>query len=342
MSDAAAQIEPTGAPLPEVGDAEGLFAGIEPWKGRVQKGRHRNFLGALHPIESWQRAEGFPDESEFQETEIPTVAQGEGYFEWASTLSAVRAARGRFTMVSLGAHYGGPLVDAALALNQVNPMPCFLVGVEADPNMCSMLHEHFRENGLIPGNHWIVNSAVDDTNRPVVFPVSEIRTGSNATLHEPRQREKLFEIINAAGGSGETLRNILVDGSTDVYAPLESEPGVPEARGELRLISAITVADIFRPLQYVDYLEVDIQGAEEWALPPAMDLLRSKVRLIHLGTHGREVHQVMESAFTERGWEVLVSLTPETRHETEAGTFQTGDGVLIIFNPALRDGLPQT
>ena len=342
MSDAAAQTEPTRAPLPAVGDAENLFTGIEPWKGRVPKGRQRNFLGALYPLDSWQRAQGFPDESVFQETGLPTVARGEGYFEWASTLSAVRAARGRFTMVSLGTHYGGPLVDAALALNQVNPMPCFLVGAEADPYMCAMLNEHFRENGLDPGNHWIINCAVNDTNRPVVFPVSEIRTGSNAALHDPKQREALFETINGAGKSGETLRNILVDSSTHVFAPLESEPGVPEAQGELRLISSITVADIFGPLQYADYLEIDIQGAEEWALPPAMDLLLSKVRLIHLGTHGRDLHQVMASTFTERGWEVVASLTPQTHYETEAGNFRTGDGVLILLNPALRDGVPRT
>ncbi len=342
MSDVAAQAEVTDAPAAGMIGAEHLFEGIEPWKGRVQKGRYKNFLGALHPIESWQRAEGSPDESIIQETELPTIAHGEAYFGWASTLMAVRGARGRFTMVSLGAHYGGPLVDAALALNQVNPMPCFLVGVEADPNMCAMLYGHFRDNGISPGSHWIINCAISDTNRPVVFPVSEIRTGSNAAIHNLAQREELFETINGAGKSEETLKNILIDASTHLYTPLSSPPGTPEARGELRLISALTVADILGPLQYVDFLEIDMQEAERWALPPAMDLLRRKVRLIHLGTHGRDLHHTLADTFTECGWEVLANLTPETKFVTQAGSFQTCDGLLIILNPALRDGLPQT
>lgn len=342
MGDVVEQTELTGIPVPEFGDPERLFAGIKAWNGRIQKGRHRNFLGALHPIDSWEHAEGFPDEFVIQETRIPTTAQGEGYFEWASTLMAVRAARDRFTMVSLGAHYGGPLVDAALALKHVNPMPCFLVGAEADPYMCEMLYEHFRENGLIPANHWIINCAVNDTNRPVVFPVCEIRTGANTTLHDPRQREALFNTINGAGKSEETLKNILIDASTHLYTQLARGPGVPEARGELRLISAVRVADIFGPLQYVDYLEIDMQQAEQWALPPAMTILRNKVRLIHLGTHGTELHHDMANSFAQQGWKLLANLTPGTNYETPGGSFKTSDGVLIMLNPALEGGLPQT
>ncbi len=51
-----------------------LFDGIEPWKGEVKKGRQRNFIGALHPIEPWDRDKTFPDETEYQETEPPSIS----------------------------------------------------------------------------------------------------------------------------------------------------------------------------------------------------------------------------------------------------------------------------
>lgn len=317
-----------------------LFDGIEPWKGEVKKGRRRNFIGALHPVEPWDREKTFPDETEYQETELPRVNWGESFFEWVSTLMAVRRARHRFTVVSLGAHFGGPLVDAALALQALNPMPFFLVGVEADPHMCAMLDEHFRENGIDPDDHWIINCAVNDTNRPVVFPVSEMRTGANSMLHSIDQYEQLFESIRQAGKCEEILRNVLTDASTQLYIPLANMEGTPEARGELRFVSTVTVADVLGPLPFVDYLEIDMQQAEEWTLPPARELLKRKVRFMHLGTHGVRLHRDMADMFAADGWEVLVDLTPDTKFDTPEGAFSTCDGVLIAYNPLLQDYAP--
>lgn len=317
-----------------------LFDGIEPWKGEVKKGRRRTFIGALHPIEPWDRGKTPPDEMEHQETELPSIRWGEGYFEWVSTMMAVRAAQHRFTAVSLGAHFGGPLVDAALALQKLNPMPYFLVGVEADPHMCAMLDEHFRENGIDPNDHWIINCAVNDTNRPVVFPVSEMRTGSNTMLHSSAERAALARTIEEVGKSAEILRNVLVDGSTQLYIPLANMEGTPEARGELRFVSTVTVADVLGPLPFVDYLEIDMQQAEEWTLPPARELLKRKVRLVHLGTHGKSLHRNMVDMFAADGWDVLVDLLPGTRFATPEGPFTTCDGVLTAHNPSLEGFVP--
>lgn len=325
---------------PGFGNLPHLFDGIDPWKGEVQKGRRRNFIGALHPIEPWERDQTFPDETEYQETDLPSPRWGEGYFEWVSTVMAVRAAQNRFTAVSLGAHFGGPLVDAALALKKLNPMPFFLVGVEADPNMCAMLDAHFRENGIDPNDHWIINCAVSDTNRPVIFPVSEMRTGSNTTLRQPEERQVLFDAIDGVGKSAEVLRNVLVEGSTQLYIPLANMEGTPEARGELRFVSTVTIADVLGPLPFVDYLEIDMQQAEEWTLPPAREILKRKVRFVHLGTHGTALHRDMAAMFAADGWDVLVDLLPGTHFDTPDGPFTTGDGVVTAYNPALEDIAP--
>jgi len=116
--------------------------------------------------------------------------------------------------------------------------------------------------------------------------------------------------------------------------------GTPEARGELRFVSTVTVADVLRPLPFVDYLEIDMQQAEEWTLPPARELLKRRVRLVHLGTHGGGVHRDMAEMFAADGWDVLADLTPETNFDTPDGAFTTGDGVLIAYNPLLQDYAP--
>lgn len=324
----------------KLGHLMDLFDGIEPWKGQVKKGRRRTFIGALQPIEPWERDQTFPDETEFQETAMTKVSSGEGFFEWVSTLMAVRGARKRFTVVSLGAHFGGPLVDAALALQKLNPMPFFLVGAEADPHMFAMLEEHFRENGIDPKDHWIVNCAINDTNRPVIFPVSEIRTGSNSMLHTLEQYEFLYESIRDAGKSEETLRSVLTEASTQLYVSLDRMEGTPEARGELRFVSSLTVADMLGPLPFVDYLEIDMQHAEQWSLPPARDIMKRRVRIMHLGTHGQDLHRDLVDMFADDGWEVLVDLLPGTGFDTPEGSFRTCDGVVIAYNPALEGFVP--
>ena len=322
--------------LAKLNDLMGVFDGIEPWKGEVPKGRVRTFIGALSPIEPWDRGRTLPDGTEYQETELPRVTGGEHFFEWVSMLMAIRGAQRSFTMVSLGAHFGGPLVNAALALRKLNPMPCQLVGVEADPNMCAMLEEHFRENGIDPKDHWIINTALSDSNRPVVFPVSELRPGSNSAVHSDDQRRVLLGMINRSGQSEAILKNIVLEASPRIYLPLDSPEGTPEAAGELRFVSTNTVADIFHPLAFVDYLDIDIQMAEAYVLPPAIEMLNRKVRWLHLGTHGLDIHKSMCEMFVAHGWEILLDFTPGSKFDSVEGPFETCDGVLFAYNPALE------
>lgn len=335
-----AQQAPAGDALAKLNDLMAVFDGIEPWKGEVPKGRARTFIGALSPIEPWDRGKTFPDETEYQETRLPCINDGETFFEWVSTLMAIRSAQRSFTMVSLGAHYGGPLVNAALALQKLNPMPYSLVGVEADPNMCVTLGEHFRENGIDPKDHWIINCALSDSNRPVVFPVSELRPGSNSAVHSDAQRRALLDMIIRSGQSEAILKNIVLEGSTHVYIPLDSPEGTPEASAELRFVSTNTLADIFHPLAFVDYLDIDIQMAEAYALPPAIEMLSRKVRWLHLGTHGFDIHESMCEMFAAHGWENLLDFKPCTKFDTVKGPFQTCDGVLFAYNPALDGFVP--
>ena len=104
---------------------------------------------------------------------------------------------------------------------------------------------------------------------------------------------------------------------------------------ELEIVSCITVADVISHYDVIDYLEIDIQASEYFALPPALDLLNKKVRWIHLGTHGKEVHEVLAKLFSVYDWDVHVDLAPETEFITPSGTFATQDGVLSLRNPRL-------
>ena len=170
------------------------FAGIEAWHGFAPKERRRNFLGAVMPDERAAPADPDFEEIEIRQGEFPPPL-GEGFFEFYSLISSVREARGRYVMISLGANEGRPLVNAALAIRRINPMPIKLVGIEGDHHMCQRFRRHFLNNGIDPNDHTIINAVVSNNNRPLIFPTAEACTGANFALHPGEMTDSLFEII---------------------------------------------------------------------------------------------------------------------------------------------------
>lgn len=66
-----------------------------------------------------------------------------------------------------------------------------------------------------------------------------------------------------------------------------------------------------------------------------MALLKSKVRRIHIGTHGRDVHAELHRLFAKDGWEIVFNYEPNAEHGSALGPFKTNDGILTVRNPSL-------
>ncbi len=298
---------------------------LTPWSGHLNAGRGCNFLGVLTPFDP---AGNQPPR--YVTKKLPTIADGEGFAEWVSTSRAITRAKERFTMVSLGAHYGGPLVNAVHLLRAMRPMPYRLVGVEGDPHMCAMVAEHFADNEVDIADLTLINAVVGGDNKPVIFPCATTRTGANAAISSAPAIDMLVESIKNAGHTEQAFASLLRDGTTGLFATLNNT----DVQAELRLMSSVTLGDILGPLDHVDYLEIDIQSAEYTALPPFIDLMSHRIGWIHLGTHGLDVHDAMGEMFRSHGFRIEIDWSPETAFETPDGSFATQDGVLAVANPA--------
>jgi len=312
-----------------------IFAGIGPWSGNVPKGYVVDFLGTLTPAEfraMWgvdpQTAGG-----NHQATALPTIADGEGWFEAVNWVVAAQEARERYVMVTLGACYGAQAVGSYRALQSLNPMPCKLVAVEADPGNVAWTIRHFRDNGIDPDRQWIVEAAMSDTNAPVFFPVGSPGTGAQNCFSTNEQNARAAYVKELIGrGADEALRNLLLHNTTGITKSLV--PG-HDFRAEIKLLSAVTLKDVLGPFDFVDYLEADIQQSEITVFPPYMGLLKRKVRRIHIGTHGRDVHQSLHGLFAKDGWEIVFNYEPNAEHVSALGAFKTNDGILTVRNPSL-------
>jgi FkbM family methyltransferase len=221
----------------------------------------------------------------------------EHYFDWIALLESVRRSDKVFRMIELGAGWGPWLVRGFLASRQSgNIDKCELVAVEAEPNHYDWLREHFNEN--LPGSdsHNLLFGAVSDKRGVLKFP----------KVHNP---------------------------SEDYGVSLRSAPSAQE----LVSVPGFVIEDILGFCSGpVDFLHVDIQGAEYDVLPSNMELLKDHVRAIMIGTHiSLEKHKELEEEFNSAGWKCTYSFDRNGSYQTDYGSVQFGDGFLYFLNPNL-------
>jgi len=342
--------DPVPAPVPEPPDYTGrqvafanrmepyadVFAGVAPWSGSVPKGFLVDFSGALTNAQFRTMFGVDPAASggHAETTRLPVIEDGEGWFEGANWVLAAREAQGHFVMITLGACYGAQAVGSYRMLQQLNPMPCTLVAVEPVPENYEWTARHFRDNGIDPDAHWLVPLAIGGNNEPVLFPIGAPGSGAQnaiATNNKAAREYYVNEFTRAGPEHAETaLRNLLLHNTTGLTRDLVEGY---DFKAEIKLVSAITLHELLSPFARVDYLESDIQQSEIEVFPPFIDLLRKKVRRIHIGTHGKDVHWRLHDLFAENGWEIVFSFEPNARHDTVLGSFDTNDGVLTVRNP---------
>jgi hypothetical protein len=208
------------------------------------------------------------------------------------------------------------------------------VAIEPEPQNNEWTRRHMRDNDIDPDAHWILQTAISDGNAPVLFPVGMPGSGANncvSTNQDQSRRIYAREIIGS-GRANEAVQNLLINNTTGLTKDLV--PG-QNFMAEIKIVSAVSLVDVLGPFDFVDYLESDIQQSEIVVFPPALAVLRRKVRRIHIGTHGADVHQSLHEAFEKEGWDIVFSFAPNAKFRTELGSFSTNDGVLTVRNPRL-------
>ena len=323
-----------------------VFEGIVPWTGFVPRRCIADFVGMIVDLEFQPLTSLIPDfdpnthGGKIESTVLPDLSQArnaaeaEAWFEAVDWVVAARDARDKYVMIALGANYGAQAVGACRALRILNPMPYKLVAVEPVPANRVWIERHMRTNGIDPDMQWIVPLAISDRAEPLYFPVGGPGVGSNNcyATNELEARRNYADAFIANGKSEEALRNLLLYNTTGIIRDLVAGADFP---AEIQLVSAVTLNEILGPFEKVDYLESDIQQSEILVFPSFMEILRKKVRRIHIGTHGADVHRSLHNIFLDRGWEIVFSYEPNARHESALGTFETNDGVLTVRNPDL-------
>lgn len=106
-------------------------------------------------------------------------------------------------------------------------------------------------------------------------------------------------------------------------------------------VDAISLRTLLMPLEKVDLIDLDVQGAELEVLKAAADELNQKVKRVHIETHNRAVETGLRVLFSRLGWEKLYDYPCSLEYpkplegKTDWGVIPFQGGVQTWANPRL-------
>jgi FkbM family methyltransferase len=109
---------------------------------------------------------------------------------------------------------------------------------------------------------------------------------------------------------------------------------------EARTVRAVTIQDILTEASPLDYLHMDIQGAELEVLSSYPDLLDDQVRMINVGTHSAQIETGLRRLFKDLKWQPVYDVKLGSSMLLRVGRkehlVEFEDGAQIWRNPKLQ------
>jgi len=193
--------------------------------------------------------------------------------EFGAAFRAVDFARETFTMVELGCGWGCWMNNTGVAAKR-RGLRVHLIGVEADPGHLKFAREALTTNGFMPSEYTLLGCAAAAETGAAFFPKQD-QTGSDWSL------EPLMNLPN--------------------WRQAEARKS-----GDYDEIPTKSLADIIGDRPRIDLVHIDIQGGELELVRKSIELLRSKVAYLVIGTHSRSIDSALMSELTEAGWQLEI------------------------------------
>lgn len=194
---------------------------------------------------------------------------------------ALAAGRKTFVAIELGASYGPWMTAAGVMARRVGFDKVNLVAVEASEKMIPEIMEHASLNGLVADK------------------CVEVRAMHSAVY--THEQDLYFPKVDVAHDNG---------------AQVSEEERPIDYRGlgmEYDRVQGITLRKVCEEFELVDFIHLDLQGAEELLLQDDdfLDVLSRKASTFFLATQSRFIEGLALKALSTRGW-VLVRERPTT------------------------------
>lgn len=222
----------------------------------------------------------------------------EHYFDWIALLDSTVRSTETLRVAELGAGWAPWLVRGAFAAKQMSTVRNIeFVGVEADSTHYQWMIDHFLDNEIDPSRHHLLHGAINADGGTVKFPqVLEPDRDYGASINAAR-RDTNNQTVEVTG----------------------------YRLGDVLSFFSGTV----------DFLHIDIQGAEYEAVPDAIDALCSSVKALMIGTHESDAsHEKLVNLLKIRDWKAVIEYPRKSEISTDFGHVKFDDGFLYFRNNA--------
>jgi len=161
-----------------------------------------------------------------------------------------------------------------------------------------MMLQHFVDNGLDPSEHNLIQAAVTETDGPVNFTEGHSKEWWGQAM-VPDKDSKFGDWPNAK---------------------------IVEVKG-------LSINTILKTVNYVDLMDMDIQGAELDAIRGSLFTLNDKVKRLHIATHSKEIEESIYDILSKEGWICCNNFPAKKTIETHFGiVFLPYDGIQTWIN----------
>jgi FkbM family methyltransferase len=270
----------------------------------VRGGYFSSFLGTMTRANYWAFSEEYLRIFSRDRYERKLPPQDETIIDLAAVLRAVWDAEGSFTMAAVGCGWGRWLVNGAAAARQ-RGVPFFLIGVEAEPTHFQWMLEHFSDNDIDPTAHVLLEAAAAKGAGETWFCQGD----PSAWYGQAMVRE-------------------------DSLTPALTPSGEPTYLGKpVRRVPTIGLAEIGHYSSKIDYLHMDIQGAELDFLSGDLTTLDRKVKRVLVGAHSPEIEKGLRSLFRDLGWHCEHDYPMNSSVRVGEIEINVGDGEQAWVNP---------
>lgn len=283
-----------------------VFEQFCPWKGTVPAGFFTNYLGTMTRADYWAFSKEYSAAYNCERFESPGVPGNESIADWTVLLRSVLEAQDRFVMAALGAGWGRWLVIGAAAARQ-RGLPFELTGVEAEPTHFQWMQEHFRDNGIDPQQHRLIEAAAAGVSGKGWFFCGE---------PDAWYGQRIISDPGLAALS-ETCDQILYEGHA------------------ARRMRFMDLAEITANQARIDYMHMDIQGTELEFVSSRPDILDAKVKYIVIGTHSTKIEAGLRGLFRRLGWTCIFDFKMGSKVLVNEELATMGDGAQAWMNPRL-------
>ena len=193
--------------------------------------------------------------------------------EWAACLRSVDLAGDRFVMMELGCGWGCWMNNLGVAAKSQGKT-IRLVGMEADEESLQFARLALSDNGIAESEFTLIEGIAGKAGSVALFP----RVGAEG------------------GGGGEAIFN-----------PTSAELDAALGSGKFVRMPVVDLDELTRNEKRLDFLHVDIQGAELDLLTEQFDWLCKKVRYVFIGTHSKQIEGGLFQLFTTGGnWKLEI------------------------------------